>query len=115
MATALAAMGGRLAPLIAGALERYGTGCSAVFVSGGGNDFAGFADLHYELEDLLVAGDFSLLGATPVDRVASWNGATWSDLGAGLGHAVDTAARSVKVDQDLRAGFVPLQLAQPTH
>ena len=27
------------------ALVRYGTGCSAVFVSGGGNDFAGFNDL----------------------------------------------------------------------
>ncbi len=27
------------------ALERYGDGCSAVFVSGGGNDFAGFNDL----------------------------------------------------------------------
>ncbi len=36
---------GVYAPLIAGALERYGTGCSAVFVSGGGNDFAGFTDL----------------------------------------------------------------------
>ncbi|MEO8754284.1 MAG: SGNH/GDSL hydrolase family protein, partial [Casimicrobiaceae bacterium] len=27
------------------ALARYGDGCSAVFVSGGGNDFAGFSDL----------------------------------------------------------------------
>ena len=27
------------------ALDRYGDGCSAVFVSGGGNDFAGFNDL----------------------------------------------------------------------
>ena len=32
-------------PLIDKALDRYGTGCSAVFVSGGGNDFAGFNDL----------------------------------------------------------------------
>jgi len=36
---------GVYAPIIANALERYGTGCSAVFVSGGGNDFAGFTDL----------------------------------------------------------------------
>lgn len=36
---------GVYAPVIASALERYGTGCSAVFVSGGGNDFAGFTDL----------------------------------------------------------------------
>jgi hypothetical protein len=27
------------------ALDRYATGCSAVFISGGGNDFAGFTDL----------------------------------------------------------------------
>jgi len=36
---------GVYAPPIAAALERYGTGCSAVFISGGGNDFAGFTDL----------------------------------------------------------------------
>lgn len=36
---------GVYAPQIAAALERYGTGCSAVFISGGGNDFAGFTDL----------------------------------------------------------------------
>ena len=36
---------GVYAPLVDRALLRYGTGCSAVFVSGGGNDFAGFNDL----------------------------------------------------------------------
>lgn len=36
---------GVYAPLIAAALERYGTGLGAVFISGGGNDFAGFTDL----------------------------------------------------------------------
>src|SRR4051812_21659925 len=36
---------GVYAPLIQNALARYGTGLSAVFVSGGGNDFAGMSDL----------------------------------------------------------------------
>ena len=36
---------GVYAARIEGALGRYGTGLSAVFVSGGGNDFAGFNDL----------------------------------------------------------------------
>ena len=36
---------GVYAKLMDRALDRYGTGCSAVFVSGGGNDFAGFNDL----------------------------------------------------------------------
>jgi hypothetical protein len=36
---------GTLAPALERALDRYGSGCSAAFVSGGGNDFAGFNDL----------------------------------------------------------------------
>ena len=36
---------GVYAPMIDGALRRYGASLSAVFVSGGGNDFAGFNDL----------------------------------------------------------------------
>jgi hypothetical protein len=38
-------VGGVYADRIERALQRYGSGCSAVFVSGGGNDFAGFNDL----------------------------------------------------------------------
>jgi hypothetical protein len=36
---------GVYAGMVERALDRYGTGLSAVFVSGGGNDFAGFNDL----------------------------------------------------------------------
>ena len=36
---------GVYATMLERALDFYGTGCSAVFVSGGGNDFAGFNDL----------------------------------------------------------------------
>lgn len=36
---------GVYAPMVDGALTRYGATLSAVFVSGGGNDFAGFNDL----------------------------------------------------------------------
>jgi hypothetical protein len=36
---------GVYAAMIEGALDRYGTSLSAVFVSGGGNDFAGYNDL----------------------------------------------------------------------
>lgn len=38
-------VGGVYADAVERALDRYGAGCSAVFVSGGGNDFAGFNDL----------------------------------------------------------------------
>ncbi len=38
-------VGGVYADAFLRALDRYGAGCSAVFVSGGGNDFAGFNDL----------------------------------------------------------------------
>lgn len=34
---------------------------------------------------LVVGGDFDLAGDTPVANVASWDGHTWSALGAGLG------------------------------
>ena len=36
---------GKYAKVIQVALKRYGTGLSAVFISGGGNDFAGFNDM----------------------------------------------------------------------
>lgn len=36
---------GKYRKLVRNALQRYGDGLSAVFISGGGNDFAGFADV----------------------------------------------------------------------
>lgn len=37
---------------------------------------------------LIVAGDFTLLGRTPVRRIARWDGERWSPLGAGLNGTV---------------------------
>jgi len=42
---------GKYAKVVRVALQRYGTGLEAVFLSGGGNDFAGFNDLRPLLRD----------------------------------------------------------------
>ncbi len=42
---------GKYAELVRVALQRYGPGLAAVFISGGGNDFAGFNDLRPLLKD----------------------------------------------------------------
>ncbi len=37
--------------------------------------------------ELVVAGDFSAIDGVAANRIARWNGTTWSALGAGLGNA----------------------------
>ncbi|MBL8753995.1 MAG: hypothetical protein JNK15_11915 [Planctomycetes bacterium] len=34
--------------------------------------------------DLIAVGTFSVAGGTPANRIARWNGSTWSPIGAGL-------------------------------
>jgi hypothetical protein len=38
--------------------------------------------------DLVVAGDFTVIGGVGADRIARWNGTTWSSLGAGTNATV---------------------------
>src|SRR3954470_5999222 len=35
-------------------------------------------------ERLVIGGSFSLVGSTPANNIATWDGAVWSPLGAGL-------------------------------
>jgi len=43
------------------------------------SDFRAFAN-----GDLVVAGEFTMAGSVIVNRIARWNGTTWSPLGSGL-------------------------------
>jgi hypothetical protein len=36
-------------------------------------------------EDLIASGDFELTGGTPVNNIARWNGASWIQMGDGIG------------------------------
>jgi len=45
---------------------------------------------------LVVAGSFTTAGNIPANRIASWNGATWTSLGSGL----DAPVRAVAVFDD---------------
>lgn len=45
--------------------------------------------------ELYAGGFFTLSGATEVSRVAKWNGASWSGLGAGVGTGFDVVVRAL--------------------
>ncbi|HMN42496.1 MAG TPA: hypothetical protein PKE29_16770 [Phycisphaerales bacterium] len=51
-----------------------------------------FAFLHLDDGSLIVGGDFTLVGETPINRIARWNGATWSAFGSGMNDAVRALA-----------------------
>ncbi|HEX6812731.1 MAG TPA: hypothetical protein VF384_13980 [Planctomycetota bacterium] len=64
--------------------------------------------------DLIVGGLMTTAGGVPANRIASWNGATWSALGTGLDAAVKAVA--VQANGDIvaagdftTAGGVPAQ------
>ncbi|MBS0197898.1 MAG: immunoglobulin domain-containing protein [Planctomycetes bacterium] len=40
--------------------------------------------------DLIAGGSFNIAGGTPANRVARWNGTSWSAMGSGLGGALDS-------------------------
>jgi hypothetical protein len=52
--------------------------------------------------DLVAGGDFTTAGGVPANRVARWNGSSWSAMGSGLNNAVWTLA--VLPNGDLVAG-----------
>ena len=59
----------------------------AMAVDGGGN--------------LVVGGDFTLIGAVVANRIAKWNGSAWSALGSGMNQVVHSLTVS---GSDLYAG-----------
>ncbi len=52
--------------------------------------------------DLVAAGDFSSAGGTPANRIARWNGTSWSAMGSGLSAVV--RALAVLPNGDLAVG-----------
>ena len=52
-------------------------------------------------DELIVAGEFTEAGGTVVNRIASWNGSTWSELGGGVNDVIWALA---VYDGDLIAG-----------
>ncbi|HLF25999.1 MAG TPA: hypothetical protein VJG32_06665 [Anaerolineae bacterium] len=42
--------------------------------------------------NLYIGGDFTTAGSVPVNRIARWNGSSWSALGAGVSHPVRALA-----------------------
>jgi trimeric autotransporter adhesin len=47
--------------------------------------------------ELYAAGDFSIAGGSPANRIARWNGSTWSPMGGGLGLHVFSWVPAIKM------------------
>ena len=69
--------------------------------------------------DLYVGGTFTTIGALTVNRIARWDGSTWSALGTGLGGtssgvytiAIDSSGRGAAQNASMRAGLSPRRAA----
>lgn len=48
------------------------------------------ASVFWYNNDLVAGGSFTLAGVTPANRIAKWNGSSWSALGSGLNDFVQT-------------------------
>ncbi len=57
-------------------------------VNGWATSLAEFAPNPLSHPALVVGGLFTMAGSTPADRIASWDGSTWSPLGTGTDDAV---------------------------
>jgi hypothetical protein len=53
--------------------------------------------------DLYVGGTFTTIGALTVNRIARWNGSTWSALGTGLG-GTNSGVYTIAIDSSGRGG-----------
>ncbi|HMN41811.1 MAG TPA: GC-type dockerin domain-anchored protein, partial [Phycisphaerales bacterium] len=51
-----------------------------------------YAFLYQDDGTLVVGGDFTMVGETPINRIARWNGATWTGFGSGMNAAVRALA-----------------------
>jgi hypothetical protein len=49
---------------------------------------------------LYAGGDFTFAGGTPANRIAKWNGTSWSSLGTGSANGVNSSVRALTVFDD---------------
>lgn len=89
------------APLPANRLARWNGSSWSTIGSGGGNGFNGTVlSLAVSGSDLYATGDFSVanLGANiQANRIARWNGSTWSALGSGGGNGLYDIAYTMEI------------------
>lgn len=48
--------------------------------------------------NVYVVGDFTMAGGSPANRIARWDGETWTDLGANLGNCLTGFGSSLRVN-----------------
>ena len=55
--------------------------------------------------NLYIGGDFLTAGTSPARHIATWNGATWSALGSGLGAPGQTLSHVASIDGNVSGIF----------